>query len=260
MPHTLSHQFCAFSTIIHSCHFLVGILLHQGNADGRHIQASLKPNPDILAQHLQALPTSWKHSTRLHTDSLYQGFMQCLPQVIAPVRETAAQAVGAAMQPLPACSAQALLALLHQLIKQQQWDVRHGGLLGLKYLLAARPHDSQALMPQALPAAVLGLQVCSSTCMPSPCFFQVLSVEMYPYWLGQYADQAAMCVCSTCLLILFGLISRVQTSIGWWPGRSHFLLRPPMGSQHLAWGHGSGDEYYKQVLLQPRASTHLKLG
>lgn len=80
-------------------------------------------------------------------------------QVMAPVRETAAQAVGAAMQPLSACSAQALLGLLHQLIKQQQWDVRHGGLLGLKYLLAARPQDSQALMPQALPAAVLGLQV-----------------------------------------------------------------------------------------------------
>ena len=83
--------------------------------------------------------------------------MHC--QVMAPVRETAAQAVGAAIQPLPQPCAQALLALLHQLIKQQQWDVRHGGLLGLKYLLAARPHDSQTLMPQALPAAILGLQV-----------------------------------------------------------------------------------------------------
>ena len=125
----------------------------------------------------------------------------CVLQVIAPVRETAAQAVGAAMQPLPVGSAQALLALLHQLIKQQQWDVRHGGLLGLKYLLAARPHDSQALMPQALPAAVLGLQVCTSTCMPSPCL-QVLSVDVYPYWLGQYAHQAAMYMQSVCLLFL----------------------------------------------------------
>lgn len=88
--------------------------------------------------------------------------MQC--QVMAPVRETAAQAMGTAMQRLPVGSAQALLGLLHQLIKEQQWDVRHGGLLGLKYLLAARPHDSQALMPQALPAGVLGLQVCYSTC------------------------------------------------------------------------------------------------
>ena len=87
--------------------------------------------------------------------------MQC--QVMAPVRETAGQALGAAMQPLPVSTAQAVLALLHQLIEQQQWDVRHGGLLGLKYLLAACPHDSQALMPQALPAAVLGLRVCIAT-------------------------------------------------------------------------------------------------
>lgn len=85
---------------------------------------------------------------------------------MAPVRETAAQAVGAAMQPLPVAWAQALLALLHQLIKQQQWDVRHGGLLGLKYLLAARPPDSHTLMADALPAAILGLQVhAPSTCV-----------------------------------------------------------------------------------------------
>ncbi|KAA6421342.1 MAG: hypothetical protein FRX49_08620 [Trebouxia sp. A1-2] len=79
-------------------------------------------------------------------------------QVVAPVRETAAQALGAAVQPLPLSQAQALLSLLHQLIQQQQWDVRHGGLLGLKYLLAARKDASQELMSQALPAAILGLQ------------------------------------------------------------------------------------------------------
>lgn len=79
---------------------------------------------------------------------------------MAPVRETAAQAVGAAVQPLPVSQAQALLVLMQQLIQQQQqWDVRHGGLLGLKYLLAARTDDSHILMPGALPAATLGLQV-----------------------------------------------------------------------------------------------------
>lgn len=63
------------------------------------------------------------------------------------------------MQPLPVSQAHALLSLLHQLIQQQQWDVCHGGLLGLKYLLAARTDASQELMSQALPAAILGLQV-----------------------------------------------------------------------------------------------------
>lgn len=82
------------------------------------------------------------------------------------MRETAAQALGAAVQPLPVPQAQALLSLLHQLVQQQQWDVRHGGLLGLKYLLAARTDASQDLMPQALPAATLGLQVKSHLVTP----------------------------------------------------------------------------------------------
>lgn len=80
-------------------------------------------------------------------------------QVVAPVRETAAQALGAAVQPLPAAHAQALLSLLHQLVQQQQWEVRHGGLLGLKYLLAARADAAEHLVAQAVPAAILGLKV-----------------------------------------------------------------------------------------------------
>ena len=79
------------------------------------------------------------------------------------MRETAAQALGAAVQPLPTAHAQALLSLLHQLVQQQQWDVRHGGLLGLKYLLAARPDAAQHLLAQALPAAILGLNVSATT-------------------------------------------------------------------------------------------------
>lgn len=88
--------------------------------------------------------------------------------MVAPVRETAAQALGAAVQPLPLAHAQALLSLLHQLVQQQQWDVRHGGLLGLKYLLAARPDAPQHLLSQAVPAAILGLHVSSSLeCWPT---------------------------------------------------------------------------------------------
>lgn len=97
-------------------------------------------------------------------------------QVVAPVRETAAQALGAAVQPLPLSQAQALLSLLHQLIQQQQWDVRHGGLLGLKYLLAARKDASQELMSQALPAAILGLQVTLVT-MTSACCIQIAAKQ-----------------------------------------------------------------------------------
>ena len=48
---------------------------------------------------------------------------------------------------------------VRQLIDQKQWDVRHGGLLGLKYLLAARADLGPQLLPEALPAALLGLEV-----------------------------------------------------------------------------------------------------
>lgn len=40
---------------------------------------------------------------------------------------------------MTADSVQTVSKTLIQLLGQQQWEVRHGGLLGLKYMLAARP-------------------------------------------------------------------------------------------------------------------------
>ena len=40
-------------------------------------------------------------------------------------------------------------------------QARHGGLLALKYLLAARPDAAAELLPDALPSAMAGLQVCN---------------------------------------------------------------------------------------------------
>lgn len=82
-------------------------------------------------------------------------------QVVAPVRETAAQALGAAARPLAAASLPPLLAALRQLSEHPcEWEVRHGGLLGLKYVLAARAGGVDApLLEAVLPAAIVGLQV-----------------------------------------------------------------------------------------------------
>lgn len=97
------------------------------------------------------------------------------------------------MQPLPVAQAQALVSLLHQLVQQQQWDVRHGGLLGLKYLLAARPDAAQHLLVQAVPAAILGLQVMPLlsgllVCVSYPC--QLLSsVQAFATSLHQHSGQ-----------------------------------------------------------------------
>ena len=83
-----------------------------------------------------------------------------MPQVVAPVRETAAQALGAAARPLPPSQVLKLVQLLCQLTCNAEWSVRHGGLLGLKYLLAARQELAPELLPTALRAALSGLQVC----------------------------------------------------------------------------------------------------
>ncbi len=87
--------------------------------------------------------------------------MECA-KVVAPVRETAAQALGAALRPLPGASLGAALGALAALAAGAAWEARHGGLLGIKYLLAARADAAGELLPTALPAALRGLQVGTS--------------------------------------------------------------------------------------------------
>jgi hypothetical protein len=75
------------------------------------------------------------------------------------VRETAAQALGAAGRALPRAKLGALARHLAALVRRPEWEVRLGGLLGLKYLLASRADAAADLLPEALPAALAGLQV-----------------------------------------------------------------------------------------------------
>ena len=84
----------------------------------------------------------------------------CL-QVVAPVRETAAQALGSAARGLPRASLQKLMRHLTALVAQEEWGVRLAGLLGIKYVLAARLDQAGALLPTVLPAVLTGLKVCS---------------------------------------------------------------------------------------------------
>ena len=81
--------------------------------------------------------------------------------------QTADQSDAACIRILPVLEAarvapnsnSSLPSQVRQLVDQKQWDVRHGGLLGLKYLLAARADLGPQLLPEALPAALLGLKV-----------------------------------------------------------------------------------------------------
>jgi hypothetical protein len=78
---------------------------------------------------------------------------------VAPVRESAAQALAVAARPLPASKVALLLRHLCTLVMRPEWEVRLGGLLGIKYLLAARPDGYESLLPGAVPAVLVGLQV-----------------------------------------------------------------------------------------------------
>jgi hypothetical protein len=82
-------------------------------------------------------------------------------QVVAPVRETAAQGLGSAARGLPGTSLQTLMRHLTALVAQKEWGVRLAGLLGIKYVLAARLDQAGALLPAVLPAVLTGLKVCS---------------------------------------------------------------------------------------------------
>ena len=80
-----------------------------------------------------------------------------MPQAVAPVRETAAQALGAAATALSSSGLLLLAHLLCQLCETAEWVVRQSGLLGLKYLLASRPES--AALAAVMPIVMQSLQV-----------------------------------------------------------------------------------------------------
>ncbi|XP_061645268.1 TATA-binding protein-associated factor 172 isoform X3 [Phyllopteryx taeniolatus] len=79
-------------------------------------------------------------------------------EVVAPVRETCAQTLGVALRYMNETGVSMTVDVLLKLLKEDQWEVRHGGLLGIKYALAVRQDLISALLPCLLPAITVGLQ------------------------------------------------------------------------------------------------------
>ncbi|XP_069123766.1 TATA-binding protein-associated factor 172-like [Argopecten irradians] len=79
-------------------------------------------------------------------------------EVVAPVRETCAQTLGVVVRCLETWGVEGVVNILLQLLAQKQWEVRHGGLLGFKYLLAIRKDMTDRLLPIVLPCLFHGLQ------------------------------------------------------------------------------------------------------
>lgn len=78
----------------------------------------------------------WKSFSFLVFSSVLYVPLVC--QVVAPVRETCAQTLGVALRHMNETGVSMTVDVLLKLLKEDQWEVRHGGLLGIKYALAVR--------------------------------------------------------------------------------------------------------------------------
>lgn len=78
-------------------------------------------------------------------------------QVVAPVRETCAQVLGTALKDMPLSIVEHCVRVLISLMKQKEWEVRHGGLLGIKYMLVVRDDLIQTFLPMTINHILTGL-------------------------------------------------------------------------------------------------------
>lgn len=79
-------------------------------------------------------------------------------QVIAPVRETCAQVLGTVLKEMPKEKVMNTVDVLIKFVQQKDWEVRHGGLLGLKYLAVVREDLIQDFIPTVLPYILDGMK------------------------------------------------------------------------------------------------------
>ncbi|CAN4076462.1 unnamed protein product [Withania somnifera] len=79
-------------------------------------------------------------------------------QVVAPVRETCAQALGAVLKYMHPTLVHETLNILLQMQRRPEWEIRHGSLLGIKYLVAVRQEMLPELLGCVLPACKAGLE------------------------------------------------------------------------------------------------------
>ena len=87
--------------------------------------------------------------------------------VVAPIRETVGQTLGALLVHLPAASTSHVYRILYRMvmqddlgIKRRIWEVCHGGMIGLRYLVAVRDDllsKDQALVDGVIKAVMKGL-------------------------------------------------------------------------------------------------------
>lgn len=78
-------------------------------------------------------------------------------QVVAPVRETAAQVLGTIQISIPENKVIDIVNILITFLKQEEWEVRHAGLLGLKYIFVVQETLLYLLLPLTINDILHGL-------------------------------------------------------------------------------------------------------
>lgn len=78
-------------------------------------------------------------------------------QVVAPVRETCAQVIGSLWKEMSEELVQKTVDILLKLVKQNDWCVRHGGVLGLKYFVVVREDLISTYLPIIIKYVLDGL-------------------------------------------------------------------------------------------------------
>ncbi|CAG8552936.1 1718_t:CDS:10, partial [Gigaspora rosea] len=117
-------------------------------------------------------------------------------QVVAPVRETCSQTMGALLRYMSSQGVESVHKVLLQMIYQTDvqgdkpsiWEVRHAGMLGLKYAVAVRKDLVNAILDGTVGAVILGLKdndddvraVAASILIPIAEHFVTLSAHKIP--------------------------------------------------------------------------------
>ncbi|GIY32713.1 TATA-binding protein-associated factor 172 [Caerostris extrusa] len=117
--------------------------------------------PDVTSDQMEILNQLWLEDLALRLTCVlaldkFGDFIS--DQVVAPVRETCAQVLGTVANIMTVDRVKRILEILLQLLARPEWEARHGGLLGLKYILSVRTDMKELMIPLVFEATCLCLK------------------------------------------------------------------------------------------------------
>ncbi|XP_070498926.1 TATA-binding protein-associated factor 172 [Chironomus tepperi] len=78
-------------------------------------------------------------------------------QVVAPVRETCSQVLATILKEMDTSLVLKVIEILQKFVKHDDWEVRHSGLLGIKYMLVVREDLISTILPLVIKNILDGL-------------------------------------------------------------------------------------------------------